>query len=280
MPRYSAAPLAGFSAPRANRVSPPPNPPPRDTPTRAVSTVMPPIATSGLRVSSRAARQKFESHHRVGILLAWPSRRSVPRLYSPPKCGSPREIARDCVSKRPPSGRRRKCRARLRRGKSSWPTCTPPAPHMRGDVRAVVDDECARPRERGASAESRRFENLRAAMLACRGTESARRPPRPALPRMRAHAIGGRASRPGSRRALGNNGRLPSISPHIAVERSRKCVSNFPAMKSGSARIRFCSGIVVLMPFDHEAVRAPAACAQSLRRDRGRARSILATSES
>ena len=41
----------------------------------------------------------------------------------------------------------------------------------------------------------------------------------------------------GSRRALETN-LLPSYFPVVAVSRSRKCVSNFPAWKSGSARMR------------------------------------------
>ena len=38
------------------------------------------------------------------------------------------------------------------------------------------------------------------------------------------------------------------FTPAGARRRSRKCVSNFPATNAGSAKMRLCNGIVVLIP--------------------------------
>jgi hypothetical protein len=54
-----------------------------------------------------------------------------------------------------------------------------------------------------------------------------------------------------ARAAVGDgvNGRESKSQPEaVAAKRSMKWVESLPAMKSGSSRIRRCSGIVVLMP--------------------------------
>src|SRR5579862_3528093 len=73
--------------------------------------------------------------------------------------------------------------------------------------------------------------------------------------------------------------RHPVYFAETAIERSIKCVSNFPAAKSGSARMRLCSGIVVFTPSTTKPPSAP--CMRAMASERSRpCAMIFAISES
>ena len=73
--------------------------------------------------------------------------------------------------------------------------------------------------------------------------------------------------------------RHPVYFAETATERSMKCVSNFPAAKSGSARIRLCNGIVVFTPSTTKPPSAP--CMRAIASERSRpCAMIFAMSES
>ena len=241
---------------------------------------MPPIATSGFRVSCRAARKKIDPHDRIGIGLRG-RRKDGPHGNIIRRSGIGRAQLLQVVCRNAHPARRAANAARVFHREIVLPDVHASRVGHRRDVRAIVDDQ-AHAARRKKSPPTPSPGNRRA-------------PPRPVCPE--AASIGRPRSDKVSatrvrgerckvwikdrvkgweqpqplRNRIATDERLSRTGYYFtftAVSRSRKWVSNLPAMKSGSARIRLCSGMVVLIPSTTNPSSAPCIRAMASARSR------------